>query len=107
MPKEKLSEYYKAADIFVLPTREDIWGLVVNEAMAYALPVITTVQCVSGTEMIKPEVTGSLLAVGDENGIVKKIYSWRKYDRNEVLSTARKYSIEAMAKAHVDFLSII
>ena len=107
MPKEKLSEYYKAADIFVLPTREDIWGLVVNEAMAYALPVITTVQCVSGTEMINPEVTGSLLAVGDQDGIVEKIYSWRKYDRNEVLSTARKYSIEAMAKAHIDFLSNI
>lgn len=33
--KEALSRYYRAADLFVLPTREDIWGLVINEAMAY------------------------------------------------------------------------
>lgn len=33
--KDQLKQYYKAADLFVLPTREDIWGLVVNEAMAY------------------------------------------------------------------------
>ena len=29
--KEELKKYYKAADLFVLPTREDIWGLVINE----------------------------------------------------------------------------
>lgn len=33
--KEELKEYYMASDLFVLPTREDIWGLVINEAMAY------------------------------------------------------------------------
>ena len=32
---EEIFEYYKAADLFVLPTREDIWGLVINEAMNY------------------------------------------------------------------------
>ena len=41
--KNELYKYYQAADIFVLPTREDVWGLVVNEAMANALPIITTV----------------------------------------------------------------
>lgn len=49
----ELSNYYQAADIYVLPTREDIWGLVINEAMAYGLPVITTTNCLSGTELIE------------------------------------------------------
>ena len=39
--KEELAMYFKAADIFVHPTREDIWGLVINESMAYGLPVVT------------------------------------------------------------------
>lgn len=34
--------YYAAADVFVLPTRQDAWGLVVNEAMYYGCPVVTT-----------------------------------------------------------------
>ncbi|MDO5425085.1 MAG: glycosyltransferase, partial [Eubacteriales bacterium] len=42
MNKKELSDYYKAADLFVLPTREDVWGLVINEALAYGLPIITT-----------------------------------------------------------------
>lgn len=34
------ASYYAAADIFVLPTQHDPWGLVVNEAMVYGLPII-------------------------------------------------------------------
>ena len=34
--------YYSEADIFVLPTLHDPWGLVLNESMHYGLPVITT-----------------------------------------------------------------
>ena len=40
--KEALSRYYRAADLFVLPTREDIWGLVINEAMAYGCLLYTS-----------------------------------------------------------------
>lgn len=48
----ELEKYYYAADVFVLPTREDIWGLVVNEALAKGLPVITTDKCIAGIEML-------------------------------------------------------
>ncbi len=33
---------YSSADIFVLPTFHDPWGLTVNEAMSYGLPIIVT-----------------------------------------------------------------
>lgn len=39
---ERKAAYYARADVFVLPTRLDAWGLVVNEAMYYGLPIITT-----------------------------------------------------------------
>lgn len=50
MDKEHLSEYYAVSDVFVLPTRYDIWGLVINEAMAYGLPIISTDKCVAAME---------------------------------------------------------
>ncbi|MCB0115879.1 MAG: glycosyltransferase family 4 protein, partial [Caldilineaceae bacterium] len=39
---QQRSDYLACADIFVLPSHHDPWGLVVNEAMALGLPVIVT-----------------------------------------------------------------
>jgi glycosyltransferase involved in cell wall biosynthesis len=40
--REQLPSYYALAEMLVLPTYTDPWGLVVNEAMACGLPVIVT-----------------------------------------------------------------
>lgn len=58
---EQLKDYYIAADIFVLPTRSDTWGLVINEAMSYGLPIITTDACVAGTQLIENGVNGYII----------------------------------------------
>lgn len=39
---EALFRVYSLADVFVLPSRVEPWGLVINEAMAAGLPVIAT-----------------------------------------------------------------
>jgi len=63
--KEELKEYYIAADLFVLPTLLDTWGLVILEAMACGLPVITTNTCVAGLELIEDSVNGFLMNPND------------------------------------------
>lgn len=50
---EQLFNYFELADLFVLPTREDIWGLVVIEALSHNLPIITTFNCNAGIELAK------------------------------------------------------
>ena len=35
-------EYYAAADLLVLPSDRETWGMVVHEAMAAALPVVVS-----------------------------------------------------------------
>lgn len=71
--KEEIKKYYKAADLFVLPTREDIWGLVINEAMANGLPVITTNRCIAGLELINNGENGFIIDVDDSKKLTNKI----------------------------------
>jgi glycosyltransferase involved in cell wall biosynthesis len=53
--------YFAAADAFVFPTRYEPFGMVVTEAMAAGLPVITTALA-GASEIITPGVNGLLLA---------------------------------------------
>lgn len=56
-PEEVRNEYNRAA-IFVLPSKSEPWGLVVNEAMANGLPVIVSEKCGSVSELIQNDDTG-------------------------------------------------
>lgn len=113
MTKPKLSEYYKAADIFVLPTREDNWGLVINEAMATGLPVITTDKCVAGMELISNDINGYIIPVEDHQAIAQKI---RQISSNQPLgdiiainnlTLIKQYTIENMVNTHLEIFEKI
>ncbi|QIZ05646.1 glycosyltransferase family 4 protein [Priestia megaterium] len=103
MKKPELALYYKAADLFVLPTRGDVWGLVINEAMAYGLPIITTDKCVAGVEMLEDSI-GAIIPTNNEkalnNCIKRAVEHSDRYDANRILVKSRLYSIEEMARYH-------
>lgn len=60
LDREGLAAEYARADVFVFPSVSDPWGLVINEAMASGLPVVTT---------SAPGAVDDLVVEGD-NGIV-------------------------------------
>jgi glycosyltransferase involved in cell wall biosynthesis len=59
--KRDLPSYYAAADIFVFPTLGDPYGLVVDEAMACSLPVISTTSAGEIRSRIEEGVNGILV----------------------------------------------
>lgn len=104
--KYELSRYYEAADLFVLPTREDIWGLVINEAMGYGLPVITTDKCLAGLELIENDINGYIVEADNINELSNRI---NMIINNEKLcykmsinnfEKIKYYTIEQMAIVH-------
>ena len=104
--KEILAKFYQAADVFALPTREDIWGLVINEAMAYGLPVVTTDKCVAGQELVENGVNGYLVPVDDHEALAQRLNTILTGDLLSMgqasLEKVRPYTIENMAKVHVE-----
>ena len=108
--KEELQKYYLAADLFVLPTREDIWGLVINEAMACGLPIITTDKCIAGLELVENGVNGYIVPVNAPEQTAQKIKecfledNLATYGRNS-LTKIRDYTFEKMARRHMEVLS--
>lgn len=64
--QDELPKYYTLADIFVLPSSHgETWGLVVNEAMCFALPVIVTDLVGCGKDLVKHGENGFIYQVGN------------------------------------------
>lgn len=106
--KQELKKYYKAADVFILPTREDIWGLVINEAMAEALPVITTKKCVAGQELVQEKKNGVLVEAEDVAALQQAMNYYREMSEEDLirqsvqsLKIIRSYTIEKMAEKYL------
>ena len=57
---DKIALYYAAADVFLIPTLEDNWSLVVPEAMACGLPIISSKYNGCYPEMVEPDMNGWL-----------------------------------------------
>ena len=105
--KEQLKKYYHAADCFVLMTVGEAWGLVINEAMACGLPVITTDKCVAGLELITQGKNGYIVSVGDTEALMDALQ--KIFDQNtqnemgqDSLKRIQSYTIENMAKTHIE-----
>ncbi|AFY30865.1 glycosyltransferase family 4 protein [Calothrix sp. PCC 7507] len=71
----ELFQLYQDADIFVLPTHEDVYGVVFIEAMASGLPCIGT-KVMAVPELVKNGVNGFTIPPKDKNslyGVLRKL----------------------------------
>jgi glycosyltransferase involved in cell wall biosynthesis len=62
---KELIKLYSTSDIFVLPTLDDIWGFVINEAMACRLPIVATSASQAAQEMIRSGKNGYVVKEAD------------------------------------------
>lgn len=108
VPPEEVKKLMIKSDVLVLPTREDIWGLVINEAMACGNAIVTTDKCVAGVELIENDVNGYIFESENSEQLAKiiddLIINREKIEvmgRNN-LEKIKKYTFEQMAIDHIE-----
>jgi glycosyltransferase involved in cell wall biosynthesis len=69
---DRWADLWQQADMFVMPTRGEAFGMVYQEAAAAGLPAIGT-RINAVPEIIEDGVTGLLVEPGDERGLVRAI----------------------------------
>lgn len=93
--KEALREIYNTHDIFILPTREDCFGLVINEAMAASMPVISSCYADGAYDLV----------IDGENGYIVNPYDSVKF-ANTIEKLIDNYElVEKMGKASYETIS--
>ena len=69
LDRDELPAVYGAADAFVLPSRSEPWGMVLNEAAAAGLPLIATEGAGAAHDLVEDGVNGFRIPVGDEEAL--------------------------------------
>lgn len=70
---EALRKCYEECDAFVLPTREDCYGLVILESMCASLPVISSKYADGAADLIREGVNGFIVDPEDTDGFARAI----------------------------------
>lgn len=112
-PKEELKEYYCASDVLVHPTSYDVWGLIINEAMACGLPIVVSDHCIAGLELVEQGKNGFVVKLYDDQALADGIIHILKDDQLRTrmgeasISKIRPYTIENMAECQTNALKEI
>lgn len=98
-----LGRYFRAADVLVLPSVYETWGLVVNEAMHFRLPAIASSGVGCAADLIRDGETGRVFSVGDAKELADRLEAFlHAPERAREMGAAagehiRRYSTEASA----------
>lgn len=86
----KLSSVYQEHDVFILPSYSEPWGLVVDEALYYGLPVIVSNQVGCSIDLVELPQTGCVFDINkpaafqDSLDLMKKNYNYFKTNVNKI-----------------------
>jgi len=83
---ENLQDIYCSNDVFILPSKRETWGLVIEEAIYYGLPVIISDAVGCQYEMVRKPMTGLIFKSDNIESLVQCIrnieLNYSLYKRN-------------------------
>lgn len=106
-PKNLLLSMLRASDGFILLSKEDIYGHVVNEALSQGVPVLSSEDVISSKVLIQQGVNGYRISLKSMNSFPKKLHQLLNIQNPQAsLEMAKENTIELMVKAHLTIFGI-
>lgn len=106
---DEIPKYYKLADVFVLPSYEETWGLVINEAMSVGLPIVTTRVVGASTDLVIENKNGFVVKEKSSKDLFEKltmllqnqkvVESFSKYSRKHIMKFTPGKAAASFVKA--------
>lgn len=97
----QLRDYFRENNIFILPSIAEPWGLVVEEALYFGLPVIVSINC-GASELIKDGVNGYVMDLEDRENIRDIILKIDTDKYQKLFNDIKSYSIDGKDKLQID-----
>lgn len=112
MDKQLLSNEYRHCRAMILPSRNECWGLVINEAASFGTPIISTYGSGAAVEFLSDDYSMFLAKYrGEKDSDVDSLaeillYFIEYYDEagysDFLKRKSREYNIEKMVSTHLD-----
>ena len=108
MSSEQLYAEMKSATLFVLPSRQECWGLVINEAAACGCPIVSTWGSGAAVEFLSDRYPHQLAESGSKDSLLRAIDDALHMNPMDIdnyssylQEMSESYTIESMVYSHM------
>lgn len=100
---------YAAADVLVLPSQSETWGLVANEALACGVPIILSDECGAAPDLAADGLAGRVFPMGDINALSDSILDILRNppSSKQIAERADAYNVGAAAAGILEAMAFL
>lgn len=108
LQKEELYLEYRKCKLVLLPSRQECWGLVINEAASFGCPIVSTYGCGAAIEFLEADFLAEPNNINDLYIKIKESMNKEKLEdyKNRLLEKCREYSIEKSVEKTIELLEL-
>lgn len=105
LQKRDLEQEYLKCAVMVLPSRQECWGLVINEAASFGTPIVSTWGSGAAVEFFSDDYPQFLAKPGNIKELYDKIRNCMEEDNKPysdfLIKKSKEYTIDKQVRAHL------
>jgi len=103
----ELVDIYRGSDVFILPTRKDVWPKVLVEAALAGLPLITTPATGCAHTLVQHEVNGFVVPVDDIDALADAMHRLTNAQTRKVMGDCSLETVQDFIKPEIEADKIV